>query len=105
MGLHFTFVTIRTIGRDSAPPWIGIIRNIHMPPLTLKLTKVGTSTGTILPKEMLTRLKVEKGDCLYAIETPEGYLITPYGPAIEEQLKLGRDIMREQRDAFKALAK
>ena len=28
----------------------------------LKLTSVGTSTGTIIPKEMLTRLKVKKGD-------------------------------------------
>ena len=38
----------------------------------LKLTRIGTSTGAILPKEMLTRMKVEKGDTLYAIETKEG---------------------------------
>ncbi len=38
----------------------------------LKLTKIGTSTGAVLPKEMLTRMKVEKGDTLYAIETKEG---------------------------------
>ena len=44
---------------------------------SLKLTKVGTSTGTIIPKEMLARMKVEKGDTLIAIETREGYLITP----------------------------
>ncbi|HEV3331008.1 MAG TPA: hypothetical protein VG096_08520 [Bryobacteraceae bacterium] len=71
----------------------------------LKLTRYGTSTGTIIPKEMLTRLKVEKGDTLYAIETPEGYLLTPYDPAIDEQLKAGRQFMKENRDAFKALAK
>ena len=44
---------------------------------SLKLTKIGTSTGAVLPKEMLARMKVEKGDTLYAIEAAEGYLITP----------------------------
>ena len=44
----------------------------------LKLTTVGSSTGTVIPKEMLNRLKVEKGDTLFAIETPNGYLLTPY---------------------------
>jgi len=72
---------------------------------TLKLTKIGTSTGAVIPKEMLARLKVEKGDVLYAIETPEGYLLTPYDPAIEEQLEAGREFMKEYRDTFKALAK
>ena len=72
---------------------------------TLKLTKIGTSTGAVLPREMLTRLKVEKGDSLFAVETKEGYLITPYDPAIAEQLEAGREFMKEYRDTFKALAK
>ena len=73
--------------------------------ITLKLTTVGTSTGAVIPKEMLARLKVQKGDTLYAIETPDGYLLTPYDPAIEEQLKAGQDFMKTYRDTFKALAK
>ncbi len=72
---------------------------------TLKLTKFGTSTGAVIPKEMLNRLKVGKGDSLYAIDTPEGYLLTPYDPAIEEQLLAGRDFMKEYRETFKILAK
>ena len=72
---------------------------------TLKLTAIGTSTGAVIPKEMLHRLKVEKGDVLYAIETPEGYLLTPFDPAIDEQLEAGRQFMKQYRDAFKALAK
>lgn len=71
----------------------------------LKLTAVGTSTGAVIPKEMLSRLKVGKGDTLYAIETAEGYLLTPYDPAIEEQLKAGQEFMKQYRDTFKALAK
>jgi hypothetical protein len=66
---------------------------------TLKLTKIGTSTGTIIPKEMLSRLS------LYAIETSEGYLLTPFDPAIQEQLEAGREFMKEYRETFKALAK
>lgn len=72
---------------------------------TLKLTAVGTSTGVIIPKEMLNRMKVERGDVLHVAETPAGYLITPYDPAVAAQLEAGRDFMKEYRDAFKALAK
>ncbi len=71
----------------------------------LRLTTIGTSTGAVIPKEMLARMKVQKGDTLYAIETPEGYLLTPYDPAIDQQLKAGQQFMKEYRDTFKALAK
>jgi putative addiction module antidote len=71
----------------------------------LKLTKIGTSTGAVIPREMLSRLKVEKGDSLFAIETLDGYLLTPYDPAVEAQLEAGRDFMKEYREIFKVLAK
>jgi putative addiction module antidote len=73
--------------------------------MKLKLRAVGTSTGIVLPKEFLNRLKVEKDDQLFAVETPEGYLLTPYDPEIEEQLKIGRKFMRKYRETFRALAK
>jgi len=71
----------------------------------LKLTQIGNSVGVILPKEVLARLKVEKGDILYVTESPTGVNLTPYDPALEEQLSLGRDFMHEFRDTFRALAK
>jgi putative addiction module antidote len=71
---------------------------------SLKLTTMGTSTGAVIPKEMLAHMKVEKGDILYAIETADGYLITPYDPSIEDQLEAGRRFMKDYRDTFKALA-
>jgi len=55
--------------------------------ITLRLTNVGTAIGIVIPKGMLARLKVGEGDRLYAIETAEGYLLTPYDPMIEEQLE------------------
>lgn len=72
---------------------------------TLKLTAVGTSTGVVIPKEMLKRLKLGRGDTLFVIETPSGYLLTPYDPSVEEELRIGREFMREYRETFKALAK
>ena len=71
----------------------------------LKLTRIGNSVGVILPKEVLARLKVEKGDTLYISEMPGGVALTPYDPAFEDQLELGREFMREYRDTFRALAK
>lgn len=72
---------------------------------TLKLTTIGTSTGAVIPKEMLARLKVKKGDKLFVVETPSGYLLTPYDPDVEKQLELGREFMAEYRETFRALAK
>ena len=72
---------------------------------TLKLTAIGTSTGVVIPKEMLSRMKVERGDILHVIETPEGYLLTPYDPTVAEQVEAGREFMKNYRDTFKALAK
>ena len=49
----------------------------------MKLSAVGASTGLVIPKEMLTRMKVEKDDTVYAVETAEGgYLLTPCDPEV-----------------------
>ncbi len=71
----------------------------------LKLTSVGTSTGLVIPKEMLTRMNLEKGDMLHVVETRDGYLLTPYDEEVERQLELGRRVMKENRELFRALAK
>ena len=70
----------------------------------LKLTTIGSSTGAVFPKELLARMKLEKGDQLFAVETPDGFLLTPYDPTIKEQLEIGRDFMRQYRDTFKVLS-
>ncbi|HNB80289.1 MAG TPA: AbrB/MazE/SpoVT family DNA-binding domain-containing protein [Rhodocyclaceae bacterium] len=71
----------------------------------LKLTQIGNSVGVILPKEILARLKLEKGDTVFLTDSPEGLRITPYDPSIAEQIEAGRDFMREFRDTFHELAK
>jgi len=72
---------------------------------TLKLTQIGNSVGVVLPKEILARLKLEKGDSVFVTDAPGGVTLTPYDPALDEQLALGREFMREFRDTFHQLAK
>jgi len=72
---------------------------------TLKLTRIGNSVGIVLPKEALAALQVGKGDTVHLSETPEGFQLSPYDPSLDEQLKLGREFMRDFRDTFHVLAK
>ena len=71
----------------------------------LKITQIGNSVGVILPKEVLARLKVAKGDTLFLTDAANGIILTPYDPELEVQLKLGREFMHEYRDTFHQLAK
>ncbi len=72
---------------------------------TLKLTQIGNSVGIILPKEVLARLKLEKGDTVFLTDAPGAVTLTPNDPGFQEQLEIGRELMREYRDTFNALAK
>ena len=71
----------------------------------LKLKAVGNSTGVILPKEILSRLHVEKGDSLFVVETPNGIELTPYDPEFEQQMEAARKIMKKRRAVLRELAK
>lgn len=72
--------------------------------MKLKVTTIGNSAGVILPKELLARLRVEKGDELYALETPEGITLTVYDPALAAQMEVAERIMREDRNVLHKLA-
>jgi len=70
----------------------------------LKVTTVGDSVGIILPREILERLRVQKGDSLYAVETKQGIELTPYDPEFAAQLDMAEKVMREDRDVLRKLA-
>ena len=72
---------------------------------TLKLTQIGNSLGVILPKEVLVRLKLDKGATVFVTATPEGFALTPYDPTLEEQLKVGKEFMQDYSETFHQLAK
>jgi putative addiction module antidote len=71
----------------------------------IKLRAIGNSVGVVLPKEILARLKVGEGDTLYVTDAPGGVMLTPVDPALEEQLRVGREVMRRYRNVLRELAK
>lgn len=71
----------------------------------LKITSVGNSAGVLLPKELLAKLRVDRGDLLHVIETENGIELTAYDPTFDEQMALAEEIMREDRDVLRRLAK
>ncbi|HLX83862.1 MAG TPA: AbrB/MazE/SpoVT family DNA-binding domain-containing protein [Terriglobales bacterium] len=71
----------------------------------LKLTQIGNSVGFVLPKEAVTRLRIEKGDVVFLTESPDGYRITPYDPAFEKQAQAAERIMKKRRNVLRALSK
>lgn len=73
--------------------------------LKVKVTTIGNSLGVVLPKETLARLKVEKGDTLCLVETPNGVELSPYDPAIGDEMEAARKAMRQYRNALRELAK
>jgi putative addiction module antidote len=73
--------------------------------MKVKVTTVGSSTGIVLPKEALAKLRVSKGDVLYLTETPNGIQLSPYDPDFAEQLEVAERVMRKYRNALRRLAK
>ncbi len=71
---------------------------------TLKITTVGNSVGVVLPREILRRLRVVKGDVLYVLETADGIELTAFDPEFASQMEVAEEVMREDRDVLRRLA-
>lgn len=71
----------------------------------LKIRKVGNSLGLVLPKEVVARLKVGEGDTVYLTDAADGYRITPMDAGFAAQMAAAEEIMREDRDVLRELAK
>ena len=71
---------------------------------SVKVTTVGNSVGIVLPKELLARLNIKKGDTLYVTETPDGVRLTPYDEKFIRVMEAANQIMRENRDVLRKLA-
>jgi putative addiction module antidote len=72
----------------------------------LKIRKVGNSLGIVLPKEALASLKADEGDIIYLTDSPDGgFRITPLNEKFRDQFEQAEQIMREDRDVLRELAK
>lgn len=71
----------------------------------LKITKIGNSAGVVLPKEVLAKLRVGLGDTLHLTEAPDGVRLTATDPDFAAKMDVAEEIMREDRDILRVLAK
>lgn len=71
----------------------------------IKLRRAGGSISATLPKAMTERLHLEAGDAVFAVETAEGILLTPYDSDFEQALEIYRRGARKYRHALRELAK
>jgi putative addiction module antidote len=71
----------------------------------LKLTQIGNSVGVILPREMLAKLGMTKGDTIYAIDQPDGVRLTIADPDFAAQMDVVRKVMKDRRAVLRELAK
>ena len=74
--------------------------------MKIEIKKIGNSDGVILPRELMQRLDLKRGQLLHINELPGGgFQALPYDPDFETTLKIADEIMDEYRDTLAALAK
>lgn len=69
------------------------------------MRKIGGSIGTTLPKDMLDRLHIQPGDEMFAVETEEGIMLTPFDPNFDKAMKVYERFSRKYRNALRELAR
>ena len=71
----------------------------------LKLTRIGNSVGVVLPKDILSRLRLEAGDSVSISESPVGDRLSAHDEEFDRQMGAAEQVMRENRDVLRLLAK
>jgi putative addiction module antidote len=65
----------------------------------------GNSAGVTIPREMLERLGLAKGDSVTLRETPDGILITSYDEKFEATMAIAREGAQRYKNAMRELSK
>ncbi|HEY4921943.1 MAG TPA: AbrB family transcriptional regulator [Xanthobacteraceae bacterium] len=74
--------------------------------MKLEIKKIGNSEGLILPKELMQRLDLKRGQELHVTELAGGGLqLLPYDPDFEKTMQIADEIMDDYRDTLAVLAK
>ena len=74
--------------------------------MKIEIKKIGNSDGFILPREVMQRLDLKRGQELHLIELAGGgFQILPYDPDFEKTMQIADEIMDEYRDTLATLAK
>jgi putative addiction module antidote len=72
----------------------------------IEIKRIGNSDGLILPRELMQRLDLKRGQQLHVIELAGGgFQVLPYDPDFEKTMEIADEIMDEYKDTLAALAK
>jgi antitoxin MazE len=71
-----------------------------------KIKRIGNSDGLILPRELMQRLDLKRGQELHITELAGGgFQVLPYDPDFEKTMEIANEIMDEYKDTLATLAK
>lgn len=73
--------------------------------MRLKVRGIGAAAGIVIPKPVLRRLGLAKGDTVFLIETADGFRVVANDPEFEEQMTLAERVMKKRREMLRELAK
>ncbi len=74
--------------------------------MKVEIKKIGNSDGLILPRELMQRLDLKRGQVLHITELAGGGLqLLPYDPDFEKTMEIADEVMDEYRDTLATLAK
>jgi putative addiction module antidote len=74
--------------------------------MKLEIKKIGNSDGLILPRDLMQRLDLKRGQTLHVVELAGGgFQVLPYDPDFEKTMNIADDLMDEYRDTLATLAK
>ena len=74
--------------------------------MKIEIKKIGNSDGLILPRELMQRLDLKRGQMLHVTELAGGGLqLLPYDPDFEKTIEIADEVMDEYRDTLAVLAK
>jgi len=75
-------------------------------PMKIEIKRIGNSDGLILPRELMQRLDLKRGQFLHLVELAGGgFQVLPYDPDFEKTIEIADQVMDEYRDTLAALAK
>jgi len=74
--------------------------------MKIEIKKIGNSDGLLLPRELMQRLDLKRGQELHITELAGGgFQAMPYDPDFEKTMEIADQIMDKYKDTLAALAK
>ncbi len=74
--------------------------------MKIEIKRIGNSDGFILPREVMQRLDLHRGQQMHLVELAGGgFQVLPFDPDFDKTMEIADELMDEYRDTLAALAK